>query len=82
MTTCQIEGICKYDHMHTTMFAVSTFAFPFNIFIQKPISFLEPTQKLVLIEPTTALGTDKASYSTGYHYDMAQTHFQRHPDVV
>ena len=32
--------------MHTTMFAVSTFAFPFNIFIQKPISFLEPLPKV------------------------------------
>ena len=28
------------------MFAVSTFAFPFNIFIQKPISFREPPSKI------------------------------------
>ena len=32
--------------MHTAMFAVSTFAFPFNIFIQKPISFREPSPKI------------------------------------
>ena len=30
-----------------------------------------------LTSTTTALGTDKASYSTGCHFDMAQIHFQR-----
>ena len=30
-----------------------------------------------LVHSTTALGTDKASHSTGCHFDMAQIHFQR-----
>ena len=41
--------------MHTAMFAVSTFAFPFNIFIQKPISFREPLPKIPYLKKQISL---------------------------